>query len=101
MQWRASNIRRDRRPDQQNGSYDPVRTKDLLYTYGVPCSLHQLRGLGSTVQRVYPRLEGAVNSALPHLKDDPKVVESRRIYGLLEKIVDGIVIEATVKEWLS
>jgi hypothetical protein len=43
-------------------------------------------------------LKGAVNSALPHLKDDPKVVD--KAIADCEEIL-GVVMEGDVKEWLS
>jgi hypothetical protein len=43
-------------------------------------------------------LKGAVSSALPHLKDDPKVVD--KAIADCEEIL-GVVMEGDVKEWLS
>jgi len=43
-------------------------------------------------------LKGAVNSAMPHLKDDPKVVD--KAIGDCREILD-VVMEGNVKEWLS
>ncbi len=42
--------------------------------------------------------KGAVNSAMPHLKDDPKVVD--RAITDCKEILD-VVMEGNVKEWLS
>jgi hypothetical protein len=43
-------------------------------------------------------LKGAVGTALPHLKDDPKVVD--KAIADCEEIL-GVVMEGNVKEWLS
>lgn len=43
-------------------------------------------------------LKGAVNSALPHLKDDPKVVD--KAIADCEEIL-GVVMEGNTKEWFS
>jgi flagellar hook-basal body complex protein FliE len=43
-------------------------------------------------------LKGAVNSAMPHLKDDPKVVD--KAITDCKEILD-VVMEGDVKEWLS
>jgi hypothetical protein len=43
-------------------------------------------------------LKGAVNSAMPHLKDDPKVVD--KAITDCKEILD-VVMEGNVKEWLS
>jgi len=43
-------------------------------------------------------LKSAVGSAMPHLKDDPKVVE--KAIENCKEILD-VVLEGKVKEWLS
>lgn len=43
-------------------------------------------------------LKGAVNSAMPHLKDDPKIVD--KAIEDCKEILD-VVMEGNVKEWLS
>jgi hypothetical protein len=43
-------------------------------------------------------LKGAVSTALPHLKDDPKLVD--KAIADCEEIL-GVVMEGNVKEWLS
>lgn len=43
-------------------------------------------------------LKGAVSTALPHLKDDPKIVD--KAIADCEEIL-GVVMEGNVKEWLS
>jgi hypothetical protein len=44
-------------------------------------------------------LKGAVNSAMPHLKDDDSKVVDKAI-GDCKEILD-VVMEGNVKEWLS
>ena len=43
-------------------------------------------------------LKGAVSSALPHLKDDPKLVD--KAIADCEEIL-GVVMEGDTKEWFS
>ncbi|HWP57540.1 MAG TPA: hypothetical protein VNL14_06625 [Candidatus Acidoferrales bacterium] len=43
-------------------------------------------------------LKGAVNSAMPHVKDDPQLVE--KAIADCKEILD-VVMEGNVKEWLS
>jgi hypothetical protein len=43
-------------------------------------------------------LKSAVNSAMPHLKDDPKVVD--KAIADCQEILD-VVMEGNIKEWLS
>ena len=43
-------------------------------------------------------LRGAVSSALPHLKDDPKIVD--KAIEDCKELLD-VVMEGNVKEWLS
>jgi hypothetical protein len=43
-------------------------------------------------------LKGAVSSALPHLKDDPKLVD--KAIADCEEIL-GVVMEGNTKEWFS
>ena len=43
-------------------------------------------------------LKGAVSTALPHMKDDPKIVD--KAIADCEEIL-GVVMEGNVKEWFS
>ncbi len=43
-------------------------------------------------------LKGAVNSAMPHLKDDPQTVD--KAISDCKEILD-VVLEGNVKEWVS
>ena len=43
-------------------------------------------------------LKGAVNSAMPHLKDDPNTVD--KAISDCKEILD-VVLEGNVKEWVS
>src|SRR5262249_449874 len=77
----------------------PDPNKGRLYTYGKTMQpAANTDALDQQFKEFIQALKGAVNSAMPHLKDDPKVVD--KAIADCKEILD-VVMEGNVKEWLS